>query len=82
MSFAAWAEPSLDRRTLLRAGGAPGFVSASKLIRTAVTTRIVAVAWTVADTGCVAGAEVASAAAAAVTRRTIGVTANAFAAKW
>jgi hypothetical protein len=44
--------------------------------------RIVAVAWTVADTGCAAGDEFASAAAAAVTRRTIGVTANAFAANW
>jgi hypothetical protein len=74
--------PSLERMTAFRAGGTPGLVCASKLILTAVTTRIVAVAWAVADTGCAAGDELASAAAAAVTRRTIGVTANAFAAKW
>jgi hypothetical protein len=72
--------PLLDRRTAFRTTGAPGFVCPSKLIRTAVTTRIVAVAWAVADTGCAAGDELASAVAAAVRRRTIGVKANAFAA--
>jgi hypothetical protein len=52
----------------------------SSLNRTAATTRIVAVAWTVADTGWPDGDKLASVAAA--TRTIIGITANAFAAKW
>ena len=81
MSFAGLALPSLDRSTVLRADGAPAFVSASNRIRTAVTMRMVAVAWTVADAGCGLSDEPASAAAAA-RKRTMEVRANAFAVKW
>ena len=41
--------PSPDRTTVSRAGGAPGLTGASSLSRTPLTTRMVAVAWAVAD---------------------------------
>jgi len=63
MSFADRVVPSLNRSTASRAFGAPGFTAASSFSRAAVMTRIVAVAWTVAD-GAAEGVEAIAIAAA------------------
>ena len=64
-----------------RAGGAPRLSRAAKLIRTASTIRIVAVACAVAEVGLDGGAgTLASATAAAM--RSMGMSANALAGQW
>lgn len=78
MSFADWVEPSLNRNTVLRGVGALALIDPSSLSATPWTTRIVAVAWTLAATGWKVGVWVAAAATAAASR-TMSITANAFA---
>jgi hypothetical protein len=78
MSFAGWRVPSLALMAESRAGGAPAFADPSSFNVTPETTRIVAVASTIAET-LGSGALVASAAAA---RKIIVTTANALAVKW
>lgn len=81
MSFAGAELPSAAWITVSRDGGAPGFTGASSLSDTPVTIRMVAVAWTAAETGCPDDCGVASAAAVAA-RMTIINTANALGVKW
>ena len=73
--------PSAVRIDVSRDEGAPGLLAASSFSDTPDTIRIVAVAWTTAETGCPDGCGVASAAAAAA-RSTMANMANAFAGKW
>ena len=74
--------PSALRITVSREGGAPGLAGASSFSITPETMRIVAVAWTVAETGRRGDGGVASAAAANAAAESIVNSANAFAAEW
>lgn len=74
--------PSALRITVSREGGASGFVDASSFSFTPEMMRIVAVAWTVAETGCPGDGGVATAATATAAATSIVDTANAFGLGW
>jgi hypothetical protein len=78
MSFAGWLVPSPARTIALRGGGAPGDADPSSFSRTAVITRMVAVAWATALAGCGGGGEKIAARAA----NSIGMTPNALDRDW
>lgn len=78
MTFNCWVDPLADLTTEIRTIGAPGLDEPFRLMTTPLTTRMVAVAWTV----CELLVEGATEAIAAAATRNVMIVPNVEAAKW